>query len=326
MQYLGIEIGGTKLQLGVGPGDGTFAGLWRGGVDVAAGGEGIRKQIVAAVPELLAQAGVERAQLAGVGIGFGGPVDDATATVIKSHQIEGWDNFPLATWISDMLGLPAVLGNDADVAGLAEALFGAGKGLSPVFYITIGSGIGGGLIVNGEIYRGVGRGAAEIGHLRLFSDERDELERYTSDYHTLESLASGWAIEQRARRFAQLNINEDFLLLRLVNGQPNQITARYVGEAVQQGDTIARALLEMPQVYLAEAICHVIALLCPRRIVIGGGVSLMGERVLFEPLRKLVAERCFKPFAGCYDIIPAALGEEVVVHGALALARRRLAK
>src|SRR5262245_27230799 len=165
--YLGIEIGGTKLQLGVGPGDGTLAGLWRGPVDVAAGGEGIRKQIVAAVPELLAQAGVERARLAGVGIGFGGPVDDATATVIKSHQIEGWDDFPLARWIADLVGLPAVLGNDADVAGLAEALFGAGKGLSPVFYITIGSGIGGGLIVNGEIYRGVGRGAAEIGHLRV---------------------------------------------------------------------------------------------------------------------------------------------------------------
>src|SRR5262245_51425502 len=163
--FLGIEIGGTKLQLGIGPGDGTLAGLWRGTVDVAAGAEGIRRQITNAVPELLAKAGVGRAALKGVGIGFGGPVDDATASVIKSHQIEGWDNFPLADWISDLVGLPAALGNDADVAGLAEALFGAGKGLSPVFYITIGSGIGGGLIINGEIYRGCGRGAAEIGHL-----------------------------------------------------------------------------------------------------------------------------------------------------------------
>src|SRR5206468_11760890 len=109
----------------------------------------------------------ERSQIKGVGIGFGGPVDDATRTVIKSHQIEGWDNFPLADWISDMLGWPADLGNDADVAGLAEALFGAGQGLSPIFYITIGSGIGGGLIIKGEIYRGCGRGAAEIGHLKM---------------------------------------------------------------------------------------------------------------------------------------------------------------
>src|SRR5437899_4895032 len=165
--YLGIEIGGTKLQIGLGPADGTLAGLWRGAVDVAAGPEGIRRQISAAVPELLSRARLERSQVRGVGIGFGGPVDDATHTVIKSHQIEGWDDFPLADWISDMLGVPAVLGNDADVAGLAEALFGAGKGLSPIFYITIGSGIGGGLIINGEIYRGCGRGAAEIGHLRF---------------------------------------------------------------------------------------------------------------------------------------------------------------
>src|SRR5713101_8216266 len=94
MNYLGIEIGGTKLQLGVGPGDGTLAGLWRGTVDVAAGGQGIREQIMAAVPELLAQAGVERGAIRGVGVGFGGPVDDATRTVIKSHQIAGWDDFP----------------------------------------------------------------------------------------------------------------------------------------------------------------------------------------------------------------------------------------
>src|SRR5437762_2756810 len=131
--FLGIEIGGTKLQLGVGAADGGLAGLWRGNVDVAAGPEGIRRQIAAAVPELLATSGVERSALRGVGIGFGGPVDDATQTIIKSHQIEGWDGFPLADWISDLVGLPAVLGNDADVAGLAEALHGAGQGLSPIF-------------------------------------------------------------------------------------------------------------------------------------------------------------------------------------------------
>ena len=94
-------------------------------------------------------------------------MEDATQSVIKSHQIEGWDNFPLVAWVRDRLGLPAALGNDADVAGLGEALLGAGKGLSPIFYITIGSGIGGGLIVDGEIYRGCGRGAAEIGHLKV---------------------------------------------------------------------------------------------------------------------------------------------------------------
>ena len=120
--YLGIEIGGTKLQLGIGPGDGDLHALWRGNVVPADGADGIRRQIELAIPELLASAKRKREALKGVGIGFGGPVDDATRSVIKSHQIQGWDGFPLANWIEEMLGLPAVLGNDADVAGLAEAL------------------------------------------------------------------------------------------------------------------------------------------------------------------------------------------------------------
>ena len=161
---------------------------------MAAGGDGIRRQIVAAVPELLASAKVDRDALQGVGVGFGGPVDDGTRSVIKSHQIAGWDGFPLADWLGEALGLPAVLGNDADVAGLAEALFGAGKGLSPVLYMTIGSGIGGGLILDGHILRGTGRGAAEIGHLKV-RDPR------TTDgrLETLENIASGWAIGRYAR-------------------------------------------------------------------------------------------------------------------------------
>jgi glucokinase len=293
--YLGIEIGGTKLQLGVGPGDGTLAGLWRGSVDVAAGAEGIRQQITAAVPELLARSGVDRGQIAGVGVGFGGPVEDATQTVIRSHQIAGWDGFPLADWITDLLGWKVALGNDADVAGLAEALFGAGKGLSPIFYITIGSGIGGGLIINGEIYRGCGRGAAEIGHLRIARETRLGL-----NWRLLEETSSGWAIEKEAK-----------------------VDARLLGQAAEKGDAIAWEVLRPAWACLAEAICHVVALLCPRRIVLGGGVSLMPERTLLQPLRKLVAERVFQPFADCYDIVPAALGEEVVVHGALALARQR---
>src|SRR5437660_2277870 len=183
--YVGIEIGGTKLQIGLGAGDGTLAALWRGGVDVARGGEGIREQILRETPLLLEGAGVDRGQVRGVGVGFGGPVDDADQTVIKSHQIAGWDGFPLAQWLTELLGWPVALGNDADVAGLAEALFGAGKGLSPIFYITIGSGIGGGLIINGEIYRGVGRGAAEIGHVVVWGPTDDHC-------GTLEDLASGW--------------------------------------------------------------------------------------------------------------------------------------
>jgi glucokinase len=310
--YLGIEIGGTKLQLGVGDGDGVISAAWRGNVDQRAGGERIRQQILDAVPDLVRGQRIEAA-----GIGFGGPVDDSTQRIIKSHQIKGWDDFPIAQWLCDALHVPAFLGNDADLAGLAEARFGAGKGLSPIFYITIGSGIGGGFIINGDIYRAVGRGAAEIGHLRVF--DRSEPNRLMP----LELVASGWAIGDRARRLLAESAWPDSLVLSMAGGDIAQVTAWHVGEAAGHGDAFALARLDEALDALSEAICSVIALLCPKRIVIGGGVPQMGERLFFEPLRRKVAERVFAPFAGLTDIVPAALGEMVVVHGALALARIR---
>jgi len=313
--YLGIEIGGTKLQFGVGAGDGRLLGSWRGVVDVGAGGDGIRRQIVAAVPDLLASAKIERSALRGVGVGFGGPVDDDTRSVIKSHQIDGWDDFPLADWLGNALRLPAVLGNDADVAGLAEAIFGAGRGLSPVFYMTIGSGIGGGLVMNGEIVRGTGRGAAEIGHLTV-RDPR------TSDgaLETLENIASGWAIGRYARECILRDPIGGATLMALA-GKVEQVTAETVAAAANDGDPLAARVLDRALDALADAICAVIVLVCPRRVVIGGGVALIGESMFFEPLRRRIETRVFRPFAGLTDVVPAALGETVVVHGALALAR-----
>lgn len=310
--YLGIEIGGTKLQIGVGAADGSLANLWRGTIDPALGAAGIRRQIINAIPQLLNGRPIRAA-----GIGFGGPVDDSTQRIIKSHQIEGWDDFPIAQWLSDELHFPAFLGNDADAAGLAEALHGAGKCLSPIFYITIGSGIGGGFIVDGDIYRAIGRGAAEFGHLRVL----DKRERDNPLMSPLEQVASGWAIGKRTRELLTKYSGAGSLIVPLARGAIEQVTAFEVGEAAKQGDAFAHARLDEALEALSEAICAVIALLCPRRIVIGGGVALIGQSHFFAPLRTKIAERVFRPFAGLTDIVPAALGEEVVVHGALALAK-----
>jgi glucokinase len=317
--FLGIEIGGTKLQLGIGAGDGTLVHFWRGPVKPKAGGEGIRKQIVDAVPKLLRQAKLKPKDVRAIGVGFGGPVDDKTQRILKSHQVEGWADFPLSKWLTDQFGNPVALGNDADVAGLAEALFGAGKGLSPVFYITVGSGIGGGLIIDQMIYRGCGRGAAEIGHLRVKAKDQEYGEPYDGP---LEEQASGWAIAQNART----HLSSNSPLWKLSRGRREKITTELVAEAAEQGDSVASQCLKQSIHYLAKGICHVIALLCPQRIVIGGGVSLIGEKLFFAPLRKRVGELVFKPFAGLTDIVPAKLGEEVVVHGALALSRQRFGK
>ena len=318
--YLGIEIGGTKLQIGLGPGDGTILGLWRNAVNVTAGGEGIRNQILAAVPELLGSAHLSADQLLGVGVGFGGPVDDKTQRIIKSHQIPGWDDFPLPQWLGEALNLPCVLGNDADVAGLAEAHHGAGQGLSPIFYMTIGSGIGGGFIIDGEIYRAIGRGAAEIGHLRIADPRRGA----DDPINTLEEIASGWGMGKYAQMLLTEGDGADSLLMSMAGDQIEAVTAQWVGEAAKKGDWFAKSILLESLSGLAEAICAVIVLLCPKRIVIGGGVSLIGEEWFFIPLCAMVAERTFAPFAGLTDIVPASLGEAVVVQGALTLARARL--
>jgi glucokinase len=297
--FLAIEIGGTKLQLALGRGDGTLLGLWRGTVNAAEGGAGIRNAIVDAVPELLIQTKVDRSELRGIGVGFGGPTDDATQTVIKSHHIDGWTGFPLAAWLTELLQLPVVICNDADVAGLGEALHGAGRGVSPVFYITVGTGIGGGLVIDGDNYRGTGRGATEIGHLIVRGED------------ILESFAAGWGIEARAKRDSRL--------------QDRSYTVKDLATAARSGNAAAAEHLDLATSSLAEAIQQMIKLLCPRRIVIGGGVSLMGEDLFFGPLRRKLAAKEFPPFAGQTEVVPAALGEEVVLHGALALAKRRFA-
>jgi glucokinase len=233
--------------------------------------------------------------------------------VIKSHHIAGWDGFPLAEWVSRLVGVPAVICNDADVAGLAEALYGAGRGVSPIFYITVGSGIGGGLIIDGQIYRGVGRGAGEVGHLRPVYPRR-------APGPILEFWASGWGIGQRAQ--AAADDGADVTAIRSAGG--GTITGKAVADAARHGDPTARQILDDAVQALAEGICSVIKLLCPRRVIIGGGVSLIGEELFFAPLRRYVAERGFAAFAGLTEIVPAALGEEVVVHGAIALAQQKL--
>ncbi len=145
--YLGIEIGGTKLQLAIGPGDGSpLADFRRAEIRLEDGAGGILRQF-----ETMGREMIERHQPRAIGIGFGGPIDAETGRTITSHQVEGWTDFALVDWCRETLGLPAALANDADAAGLAEALYGAGRGHRVVFYITVGSGIGGALVVDGRV-------------------------------------------------------------------------------------------------------------------------------------------------------------------------------
>jgi glucokinase len=317
---LGIEIGGTKLQLGIGQGHGRLLALERLRVDPARGASRILEQIAVAFPTLLEKASLSRQQIRAVGIGFGGPVDGREGRTHRSFQVSGWDDFPLAAWITEHLDVPRVIvENDADSAGLAEARFGAGAGHSPLLYMNVGSGIGGALVIDHHIYRGSGHGALEVGHLRVPDASSSGLRLVE-----LEQVASGWAIASAAQDLARRRIEareQDWLVLTKSQGCPDQITASIVAEAAVAGDPDATSILSRARTAVAFALTQAITLLAPQRIVIGGGVSLAAEDVWLNPIRRLVEQDTFAPFRGGFDIVPAALGEEVVVHGALALAR-----
>lgn len=336
--FLGIEIGGTKLQLGVGDGQSAeLAELVRVEIVPEQGAAGILRQIRECGSRLADAHRIQR-----VGIGFGGPVDSAQGRVIKSHQISGWDNFHLADWCRETLGVPVVLGNDCDCATLAEARFGAGQGRSSVFYVTVGTGVGGGFVLNGQLL-GKGRpSASEIGHLRpgLHADHAEA---------TVESLASGWGIAAAAQERVTRQVIQKFPadststldivqlrqaladtrlaeekdaadLLERCDYCLDDITAVVVARAAQEGNQLAQSVLDHACQVLGWAIAQTITLLAPEVVVVGGGVSLIGEQQFFTPLRREVARYVFPPLAGSYAVAPAALGESVVVHGAVLIA------
>ena len=295
--YLGIEIGGTKLQLVLG--DTRPSERRKLAVDPQRGAQGIRDQIERALPELLQHADVKA-----VGIGFGGPVDWRTGRICRSHQIEGWSEFDLAGWIQHQTGLPVFVDNDANLGALGEARQGAGVGFSPVFYVTLGSGVGGGLVVDGRVYHGTSPGESEIGHIRL--DREGTI---------VESRCSGWAVDARIR---DLKRTDPQSLLAQVQSPGGE--ARHLRSALDHGDAAARRLLHEVADDLGFALSHVVHLFHPEIIILGGGLVGVGE-----PLRAEVQQRlhtyAMEAFRPRLQVALAALGEDAVPVGALELAR-----
>jgi glucokinase len=318
--FAGIEIGGTKLQIGLGSGDGKLITLSRSPIERERGAQGILHRIEDELCRLLPHHGDK---VEAIGIGFGGPVDSGALRVRRSHQIAGWDDFDFGRWCRERLGCSCIaLANDADVAALGEATLGAGRGYDPLLYVTIGSGIGAGLIHRGEIYTGTGIAALELGHLRLGPSPpiATDPERIA----TLEGIASGWSIGRSGRAAAhdQIQRGEPGPLAQLAGMEPSRVDARIVAEAAAAGDGDAQGILSFARDALARGLAIAVTLLAPRRIILGGGVSLMGDALWYEPVRKLCDAWVFPPLRGSFDIVSPLLGEEVVVHGAITLARR----
>ena len=296
---LAIEIGGTKLQIGLGNHEtGELEKVYRFNVDQDKGAVGILKRIEETILEI-------NQEVESIGVGFGGPVNRKTGVVSKSHQIEGWADFNLKKWFFDRYKVPVYIDNDANTAALGEALVGAGKGYDYVFYATLGSGVGGGMVVNGELYHGNTPGEAELG---LMTIERDGT--------SLEHYCSGWALNKMIRNQAPVLPNDSVLKKFLKNQKSHE--SKILSPAIQQGDSTALEILQLYSDSLAWGLAHVVHLFNPQIIILGGGVSLIGE-----PLRATVQNALVQHLVKAYQPGPiiriSELKEEVVLVGALSL-------
>jgi glucokinase len=292
MNYLGLEIGGTKLQIGRGDASGQLMWLERRTVDAAEGASGIQRQILEMVAACRASGQIGPGPIRW-GVGFGGPVDLADGSIRKSHQIEGWSGFPLGNWLKLETNAEKVtVRNDADTAALAESIAGAGRGFDPMVYVTVGSGIGGGLVLGGRIYRGSGRGAMEIGHLRVANPDNQ------GKLIELELIASGWSIQRRAG----------------CSSVPEVL------QAAKAGQPRAMEVLRSAAESLGTGLSHVVQLVAPQLIILGGGVNLLPEEWWGDWVRASLESKTMGVFAGMTQVVQAELGENVVVVGGVLLA------
>ena len=318
---VGVDLGGTNIVAGAMPFDGGREYAMRTGLSrVTDGAHGVVARIAAMVNEVIEQTmletGATRDQFIGVGIGSPGPLNRESGIVISAHNL-GFFDFPLREELSKAVNLPATLDNDARCATLGEHWRGAARGVRNVLGMTIGTGIGGGLIFDGHLYHGASDVAGEIGHMTIDSNGR---RCKCGNYGCLEAYASGPAIAERARE--ALEGDEESILPSLVGGDVGKITAQIVYEASKQGDAVAREVVRDTARFLGTGVSNLINIFNPEMVVIAGGVTQAGD-ALFEPLRAEVKRRAFKPAVDACQIVPGALPLSAGMVGAVATFKQR---
>ncbi|MDQ6828308.1 MAG: ROK family protein [Gemmatimonadota bacterium] len=316
-QYIvGVDLGGTNIVVGAMPEDGSAQlAVREESTHSERGAEAVVDKIVAMIAAVISD--VIRAQGAhpqdflGVGVGAPGPLDRDNGIVIVAPNL-GWKNFPLRDEIAHRIHLPATLDNDANCATVGEWWQGAAKGGRNVVGLTIGTGIGGGIILDGKLYHGSSDVAGEIGHTTI-----DQAGRYCrcGNYGCLEAYASGPAIAQRARE--ALERDEISALHRMVGGDLDKLTAATVYNAAHDGDALALEVVRDTAKFLATGVANLLNLINPDVVVIAGGVTKAGDH-LFEPLRAEVKRRAFRPAVAACRIVPGSLPGTAGMVGAVA--------
>jgi glucokinase len=316
---LGVDLGGTNIVVGALPSDGGECRVRSVPTRADQGADAVVDRIVQLIELVIADAhaekGVSRENFIGIGIGAPGPLDRERGLVIVSPNL-GWQDFPLRDRVSERVGIPATLDNDANCATYGEWWQGAAKGGRHVVGMTIGTGIGGGLILNGKLFHGVSDVAGEIGHMTIDSTGR---RCKCGNYGCLEAYASGTAIAVRAREALDRDVSGS-VLLELAGRDPDAITAATVYLAAQQGDALATELVQETARFLGAGVANLLNIFNPDTVVIAGGVTQAGE-LLFDPLRVEVRRRAFRPAVDACRIVPGMLPGNAGVVGAIATFR-----
>jgi glucokinase len=255
---------------------------------------------------------------AAIGVSFGGPVDYRRGVVRLSHHVPGWEDTPLQQMLENAFQAPAAVDNDANVAALGEARYGAGRGADSLLYITVSTGVGGGWILNGRLWRGAEGMAGEIGHMVV--DPQGPV-CLCGKNGCVERLASGPYLAADARQMLQAQPERGAILRQLAGEDLRDITGKMLAEAAAAGDELAWGLLERSAHAIGVAIGNAANLINPGRFVLGGGVTNSGER--YWQVLRAVARQTALPQVH-FEVLPVALGDDAPLWGAVALALLRL--
>jgi glucokinase len=317
LYIIGVDLGGTNIVAGAMSVDGSRSQAVRSIATMASvGDEGVAERIVGLVKSIMldtmSDSGAKREDFVGVGIGAPGPLDREKGVVLVAPNL-GWRDFPLRDRIHERVGLPTTLDNDANCATCGEWWQGAARGARNVIGMTIGTGIGGGLILDGALYHGASDMAGEVGHTTIDLNGRH---CKCGNYGCLEAYASGPAIATRAR---EVLVREEVesSIPRMVDGRLEEITAQTIYDAAKQGDPVASEIVRDTARYLGAGIANLLNIFNPDTVVIAGGVTAAGD-ALFVPLRAEVRRRAFSPAVRAARIVPGELPGTAGVVGAVA--------
>jgi glucokinase len=310
--FLTLDIGATKLAAAVFTPEGEilYDRVFSRGTGTAAGEEAVYGNVRLLLEETLAAQGLRLEDAAGLGVGSPGPLDTRRGLILHAPLL-GWRNFPLVERLQRDLGLPVVLDNDGNLGALAEQRRGAARGCQNIVYVTVSSGCGGGVLINGEIYHGAHDGAGEVGHMSI-NPEGPACP--CGSRGCWELYASGTALLSRLRADLAGGKMGKSLLFDLAGGKEEHLSGKLLDEAAARGDPYALALYREEGFYLGVGLANLFNLFDPERIVLGGSVT-RGRAFFHEALLETLRARCEQPL-GEDSVVYAALGDRVVLYGA----------